>query len=125
MTFTIYLTTECNFKCKYCYEQFSDHLNLSEKNAFKIVDYIMGFTNEDKIVLLVTVILTANDILFFFNLSIFLIIVSKYSIPFLLMRLIKCVFLFPSMLTLNSKSFFFITSIISSSIKLALVVILI
>ena len=47
MTFTIYLTTECNFKCKYCYEQFSDHLNLSEKNAFKIVDYIMGVTNED------------------------------------------------------------------------------
>ena len=48
MIFTIYLTTDCNFKCTYCYENFKQHLTLKEDDAFKIVDYIMNFT-QDKV----------------------------------------------------------------------------
>ncbi len=47
MTFTIYLTTECNFKCKYCYEQFEEKMYLTKEDAKKIIDFIMDYTSEN------------------------------------------------------------------------------
>lgn len=46
MTFTLYLTAECNFKCVYCYENFQNKMNLSSDNAYKIIDFIMHYTDE-------------------------------------------------------------------------------
>lgn len=29
--FTLYMTTDCNFKCKYCYEDYKKHLYLDQE----------------------------------------------------------------------------------------------
>lgn len=39
--YTIYLTTECNFKCTYCYEDYTHKLELSTSKLMKILHYIV------------------------------------------------------------------------------------
>ena len=39
--YTIYLTTECNFMCTYCYEDYRHKLELSEEKLMNILQYIL------------------------------------------------------------------------------------
>lgn len=36
-SFTLYITTDCNLKCQYCYEDYHNHYQLNEKT---LVDYL-------------------------------------------------------------------------------------
>lgn len=38
--YTIYLTTDCNFKCTYCYEGYQSHLNITEEKMIDIIEFI-------------------------------------------------------------------------------------
>lgn len=49
--FTLYLTTDCNFKCSYCYEDYKDHLSLNEKTLVKSLEFIMNYGDRGKILL--------------------------------------------------------------------------
>jgi len=42
--YTIYLTTECNFKCTYCYEGYSKHQSITSETLIKAIEFI--FRNE-------------------------------------------------------------------------------
>jgi radical SAM additional 4Fe4S-binding domain len=42
--YTIYLTTECNFKCSYCYEDYNNHSSMSEEMLIQTLNFI--FENE-------------------------------------------------------------------------------
>lgn len=43
--FTLYMTTDCNFKCQYCYEDYHNHYQLNEKTLvdfFGVYDELWG-----------------------------------------------------------------------------------
>ena len=43
--FTLYMTTDCNFKCQYCYEDYHNHYQLNEKSTcglFGVYDELWG-----------------------------------------------------------------------------------
>ena len=42
--FTLYMTTDCNFKCQYCYEDYHNHYQLNEKHLWTLWSlwWIMG-----------------------------------------------------------------------------------
>ncbi len=49
MNYVIWVTTDCNMKCKYCYEgQNKKHLKLDKKKCDDIVKYIIKSAGEDK-----------------------------------------------------------------------------
>ncbi|HHV26950.1 MAG TPA: radical SAM protein [Tissierellia bacterium] len=49
MEFTIYLTTKCNFSCKYCYEDYHEHLDLSKEKLIEIIQFILNYANSQVI----------------------------------------------------------------------------
>ncbi|OXZ38067.1 radical SAM/SPASM domain-containing protein [Finegoldia magna] len=49
MDYTIYLTTDCNFKCKYCYENYRDSFKLNKITADKIIKFIENNFSSDTI----------------------------------------------------------------------------
>lgn len=49
--YTIYLTTECNFRCTYCYEDYFKHLNLNEKMLIEILNFIFDHNLKEKIII--------------------------------------------------------------------------
>ena len=40
--FTLYMTTDCNFKCQYCYEDYHNHYQLNDKTLVEV----FGIHNE-------------------------------------------------------------------------------
>lgn len=49
--YTIYLTTECNFQCTYCYEEYTKCLILDKEMLKDILDFIIDL-EQIKIVML-------------------------------------------------------------------------
>ncbi|RDY32037.1 radical SAM/SPASM domain-containing protein [Lachnotalea glycerini] len=47
--FTLYMTTDCNFKCRYCYENYQEQYYLTEEILLKIIDFIMNYENKEKL----------------------------------------------------------------------------
>ena len=39
-SFTLYITTDCNFKCQYCYEDYHNHYQLNEKTLVDSLEFI-------------------------------------------------------------------------------------
>ncbi|SHO49098.1 radical SAM/SPASM domain-containing protein [Anaerocolumna xylanovorans] len=51
MSYTIYLTTDCNFKCSYCYENYKQQLQLSKDRLINTINFIFHYDNSKKILL--------------------------------------------------------------------------
>ncbi len=49
--FTLYMTTDCNFKCKYCYEDYRNHYQLNEKTLVETLEFIMNYGEKEKVLL--------------------------------------------------------------------------
>ena len=49
--FTLYMTTDCNFKCKYCYEDYQKHYQLNEKTLVEALEFIMNYEEKGKVLL--------------------------------------------------------------------------
>lgn len=49
--FTIYMTTDCNFRCKYCYENYEKYYQLNEEKLIDTIEFIMNYGKKDKILL--------------------------------------------------------------------------
>lgn len=49
--FTLYMTTDCNFKCKYCYEDYRNHYQLNEKTLVETLEFIMNYGEKGKVLL--------------------------------------------------------------------------
>lgn len=47
--YTIYLTTRCNYKCAYCYEEFKGDSEFTESQLTKTIDYIFKTDRSNKI----------------------------------------------------------------------------
>lgn len=47
--YTIYLTTECNFKCTYCYENYENTMNITSNKMMEILKFIFGYQTEGKV----------------------------------------------------------------------------
>lgn len=47
--FTLYMTTNCNFKCKYCYEDYHDHYQLNEQRLVEALEFIMNYGEKGKV----------------------------------------------------------------------------
>lgn len=47
--YTIYLTTHCNYKCAYCYEDFKSESEFTEYQLIKTIDYIFESDKSNKI----------------------------------------------------------------------------
>ena len=45
------MTTDCNFKCKYCYENYKEHYQLNEEKLIDTIRFIMNYGKKDKILL--------------------------------------------------------------------------
>lgn len=39
--YTIYLTTECNFQCSYCYEEYTKNISINKEKLKVIIDFIL------------------------------------------------------------------------------------
>lgn len=48
-SFTIYMTTACNFRCSYCYEDFKENSQLNEKSLRETLDFIFNYGENEKI----------------------------------------------------------------------------
>lgn len=51
MSYTIYLTTDCNFQCSYCYENYSQHIYLNKEKLVQTLDFIFRYDKSEKIML--------------------------------------------------------------------------
>lgn len=49
--YTLYMTTDCNFKCKYCYEDYHNHYQLDEKTLVEALEFIMNYGEKGKVLL--------------------------------------------------------------------------
>lgn len=49
--FTLYMTTDCNFKCKYCYEDYHNHYHLNGKILMEALEFIMNYEEKGKVLL--------------------------------------------------------------------------
>ncbi len=47
--FTLYMTTDCNFKCQYCYEDYHNHYQLNEQTLVECLNFIMNYGNKEKV----------------------------------------------------------------------------
>ena len=50
-SFTLYMTTECNFKCKYCYEEYYNHHQLNEKSLVESLEFIMNYGDKGRVLI--------------------------------------------------------------------------
>lgn len=46
--FTLYMTTDCNFKCQYCYEDYHNHYQLNEKTLVDSLEFMMNYGDRGK-----------------------------------------------------------------------------
>lgn len=46
-SFTLYITTDCNLKCQYCYEDYHNHYQLNEKTLVDSLEFIMNYGDRD------------------------------------------------------------------------------
>lgn len=51
MNYTFYLTTNCNFSCSYCYENYATKNAMTKEIAKRSIDYICENENSDKVLL--------------------------------------------------------------------------
>ena len=49
--FTLYMTTDCNFKCQYCYENYHNHCQLNDKTLVESLEFIMNYGEREKVFL--------------------------------------------------------------------------
>lgn len=49
--FTLYMTTVCNFKCQYCYEDYHNHYQLDEKSLIDTLEFVMNYRDKDKVLI--------------------------------------------------------------------------
>ena len=49
--FTLYMTTDCNFKCQYCYEDYHNHYQLNEKTLVDSLEFIMNYGDKGKVLI--------------------------------------------------------------------------
>ena len=49
--FTLYMTTDCNFKCQYCYEDYHNHYQLNEKTLVDSLEFMMNYGDRGKILI--------------------------------------------------------------------------
>ena len=49
--FTLYMTTACNFECKYCYEDYKEQNHLNEESLVQTLEFIMNYGDKGKILL--------------------------------------------------------------------------
>lgn len=49
--FTLYMTTACNFKCKYCYEDYRDNYQLDENSLIKTLEFMMNYGDKGKVLI--------------------------------------------------------------------------
>ena len=47
--FTVYLTTDCNFKCKYCYEDYQNHYQMNKEVLEDTLDFIMSYEEDGRV----------------------------------------------------------------------------
>lgn len=47
--YTIYVTTECNFKCTYCYENYSNIVNITSDKMIEILEFIFNHEKNKKV----------------------------------------------------------------------------
>ena len=45
------MTTECNFKCKYCYEEYYNHHQLNEKSLVESLEFIMNYGDKGRVLI--------------------------------------------------------------------------
>lgn len=50
-SFTLYMTTDCNFKCQYCYEDYHNHYQLNEKKLVDSLEFMMNYGNKGKVLI--------------------------------------------------------------------------
>lgn len=46
---TIYLTTCCNFRCSYCYEDYKNHITITESKLKKTLDFIFNYDKNERV----------------------------------------------------------------------------
>ena len=49
--FTLYMSTDCNFKCQYCYEDYHNHYQLNEKTLVDSLEFIMNYGDKGKVLI--------------------------------------------------------------------------
>ena len=49
--FTLYMTTDCNFKCQYCYEDYHNHYQLNEKTLVDSLEFMMNYGDRGKVLI--------------------------------------------------------------------------
>ena len=50
-SFTLYITTDCNLKCQYCYEDYHNHYQLNEKTLVDSLEFIMNYGDRGKVLI--------------------------------------------------------------------------
>lgn len=50
-SFTLYITTDCNFKCQYCYEDYHNHYQLNEKTLVDSLEFMMNYGDRGKVLI--------------------------------------------------------------------------
>ena len=45
------MTTDCNFKCKYCYEDYHNHYQLQEDTLIESLEFMMNYGDKGKVLI--------------------------------------------------------------------------